>query len=622
LPNDSWSPASTTISLSLVVFGASACDSCRGSHPYTPYSLDSNAPGASAAPSAAGAGAPVASFAVVAGTPPAGDGAKWTIDTGIIARAPAGRTFAVGLLIDADGDGQRDLLAWARSPDGLRGELWFAPAAKPDAGRTVGALPGDLSIVGCSPSVALAQVGAHTAALDYAVSCPHPLRGTPQRWVAAIRLGAPGPSLGLELRVAATPDGETLKVALDGADQDADGRDDVTATITLTGAPPPFVSTSTVGAEVRFFDRPTGLSRDPSEPESSLRTAASALIVDARRKASAASVPMASAGLRRLRSALCDEPSPLVTTSAGPIRCGDLRPVEDATFAEGVAALTSADPPRAVRALAALDALGPGRKKELAKLIGKSAPEAAASVVRTTAAAPAGQGAGKTGWSPLSFEPGGDLLVRTADAVVRVDHTSFAETPADVVPWPTPVAWLPDGAQARPEMPEAWVLSGVEQRCAEGTVVARVRTASGALDAVLPIAGPLGEGGFPQPAQPCKPISDLPVVPLGISGAGLLFSVGLEPLSLGAPEAGKPPAAARLSFPLTSALRPAGAARSPDGATVAVPSGHGVLVFTSGGSAKRWTGNDLALAWGCVPSNGGARIACVVGAAAAILEAR
>src|SRR5262249_18867811 len=190
----------------------------------------------------------------------------------------------------------------------------------------------------------------------------------------------------------------------------------------------------------------------------------------------------------RLRAALCDERAPLLTTSAGTIRCGEPRSVEDAVFAEGVAALTLGDPPRAARALAGLEAVAAAnaslgsRKKELARRPGKAAPGPAEPILRTPSVAPAGQGPGKPGWSPLAFEPSGDLLVRTADAVVRVDHTSFAETPADIVPWPTPIAWLPDGAPARPEMPDAWLLNGVEQRCdAAAPLVARIRTATGAL---------------------------------------------------------------------------------------------------------------------------------------------
>src|SRR5262249_9551197 len=158
---------------------------------------------------------------------------------------------------------------------------------------TIGALPGDLSIRGCSPSVALAQVGPRTAAVDYGLSCPEALHGSPQRWIASIRLGPPGPSLGLELRIATPRPGEALKGSLDGADRDGDGNDDLTANVTLSGAPLPMPDPGPVTASVRFFDRPAGLSRDPSEPDTSLRAAASKLVSDARKKATAGTVAAA-----------------------------------------------------------------------------------------------------------------------------------------------------------------------------------------------------------------------------------------------------------------------------------------------------------------------------------------
>ena len=70
-----------------------------------------------------------------------------------------------------------------------------------------------------------------------------------------------------------------------------------------------------------------------------------------------------------------------------------------------------------------------------------------------------------------------------------------------------------------------------------------------------------------------------------------------------------------------------GAARSPDGAVVALSTSRGVLVATLKGqgraaSAKLWTAPALDSASGCVPNNAADRIACAVKGAVAIYDAR
>jgi hypothetical protein len=60
-----------------------------------------------------------------------------------------------------------------------------------------------------------------------------------------------------------------------------------------------------------------------------------------------------------------------------------------------------------------------------------------------------------------------------------------------------------------------------------------------------------------------------------------------------------------------------GAARSPDGTALAIPSPRGVLVASVEGKTRKakgalWTGGDLEQASFCVPANGAKRLACVV----------
>ncbi len=608
--------------LSLVSGG---CDSCHGGKPYTPYTLSDGPSAAPAASSAAaissGAAAPIdagspadaaapPSFAVVAGTTPPGDGKSWPIDGDVVATAPIGRTFAAGLVLDMDGDGKRDLLAWSRAPDGLRGELSFAPGSNVASARTLAAMPEGLASPGCSVVTQLSQVGPRTLVLDVAPRCGG-ARDKAIRWIAVLRLvdGA-APELGLELRLGAPMDGEALQVAVDARDRDGDGRADVLATISLTGAPHPLPSVGAqASASLAFFDRPAGLSRDPSEPEASFKAIAASLIADGRRKTTAARIPGASLALRRLHALLCEEGGKaVITTSAGPVRCGEARVLEDAGMAEVEAALNLGEPLAALAARARLESMGVHRK-DVDTLVAKSIPTVSAKAVHKTAAAPAIEPS--PAFSPLAWDNGGDLLVHTGDKVIRVDHSAFAEAPIDAaLAWPTRLVF-PAGAGASADAP-SWKIVAVERRCDEPTLTARL--ASG--EVALPIAVPAR----------CTPSSRVTAELLGASDQGALLAVGPDVVAL--------PLAAPLKPALLESLAPAagaavelGAARSPNGATIAVPTDHGVFVAAvkSGSRAakgKLWSGADLDGAYQCVPSNGGERLACVTGSTATIFEAK
>ena len=613
---------------------AAGCDGCPSSRPYTPYTLGSaSGSGAAAqvapsgeappAPEDAGAGVEAAApaFAAVPGVAPPDGGKRWPLDGGAIAEAPTGRTFDTGLLLDADGDGVRDLVAWARAPDGLRGELWLAPGARPAEARTLAALPGDLGARGCTPRVGLAQIGPATLALDFAPQCAARLRGKTTRWIAVVRLArgvqprAPAaPEIVLELRLREPPPDEALSAELDASDRDGDGRDDLAVTLALSGALIPFAGAAPAGSATPpgkpgpaphpkprvplvFFDRPAGLSRDPSQPGEALRALAAGLLEGARRKAAAPAVGPAAHALRRLHALVCDDAGraggALVATGAGPIRCGEPAFDDAIAHAEGVAASTAGDPLAAVAALEAAR----GRSKDIARLLGKIAPPAAATVARRVDAAPDA----REGWGPLAFEPAGDLLVRTAAGVVRVDRGTFAEAPAGADAWPAALAAA--GAE----------LVGVERRCDAPTLLAVVRgAAADAEPRAIPL--PLLVDG-----ERCAGPTRVAFSPLGASDRALDLAVGAALISLDL--GGAVPLARRAAPPLASPAAP-GAARSPDGATIAVRAASGLLVVTAGGQARLWSGEGIEQTLACAPQNGGARVACVSGGAAVIYEAR
>src|SRR5262249_13800757 len=116
----------------------------------------------------------------------------------------------------------------------------------------------------------------------------------------------------------------------------------------------------------------------------------------------------------------------------------------------------------------------------------------------------------------------------------------------------------------------------------------------------------------------CVGIANVPWVPLGASGTELVIAVGTDIVSI---DHGPASRASTKTLPLGAADALRGAARSPDGASVALPFDAGVLVV-SGTTARRWVDPALQGAWGCVPSNGGKRLACVSGGEAMIWEAR
>ncbi len=581
-----------------------ACDGCHASKPYTPYTLSdlpsASATDAGAAPSAGSAGAPDggAAYPRVDAAKAPEDGKRWPLGGGV-AEPPAGHAFAEGLVLDADGDGKPDLFAWSRAPDGLRGEIRFAPGKDPANGRTVVALP-DLAVPGCAIETSLARIGPSMIAFDYDPRCTGRAQGKGAHWIALFRLvaGAP-PELGFEVRVAPPAEGESIAVALDGRDRDGDGRGDLTATFTLTGAPRPFPA-GAAGAEahatIAFFDRPAGLSRDPTEPEASLKAVAAALVADGRKRTTAPHVPAAAVAARRLWALLCDESGhAAVTTTGGPVRCGDTRVIEDAVMAETEAALNLGDPIAAAAAMARLET----RRRDLDTLFAKHVPMIPGRLARTTGATPYSTPA--PAFSPVAFDRNGDILVRTKEGVVRVDHASFVESRVDPAPaWPTRLAFTPAAAgdAGAPAGAPAWTLTSVETRCDAPTLVARFEAASETFDTPLPILTPAH----------CSP-ARIPAEILGPSPQGDLIAVRGELVAIPHEAPPHPTLPESLALPAGTALPP-GVARSPDGTVIAVTMANGVLVAQlkgqgRGATAKLWTNPALDGATACVPGDGG-----------------
>jgi hypothetical protein len=587
----------------------SGCQGCHDGKPYTPYHLGDGGPAASASGSAAPdttSTAPVdaGAFSPLAGRPAEGSGAAWTLGDASIA-APVGRKFSTGLEVDVDRDGKPDLLAWSKSADGLRGELVFAAASAPAQARTVFALPGELAPAGCTAKVTLSLVGPRSAVVDFRPACPAVSRDRAIRYVAIARWPdagdgrGPVPELGLELRVAQT---DALDVVVTTLDKDGDGRPDIVATFTTRAPPKPLPST-TASASLVFFDRAAGLSRDPGEPETAFKAALAELVSEARRPRSAAKVAGAALALRRLADGLCEESGggALVSTSAGPVRCGDEKIGVGTTVAELEAAVNSNDPVAAAAALARVEALGASgpRKKDVDRLVSKALPSVIVPPPKVLAATPSART--PQGFGPIGFLANGDLLVRTDAGVVRADATSLAES-AD-----PPRAWSTE--LAAPTVDPIARLTRVEQRCSEPTLLAHVAVKADGGDKDVELALPI-----PTPAR-CTAAASLPVFPLGAAHGGALVSVGLDvvEIALSATPTARAPESL-VAEPLTD--EQLGAARAPDGLALALPTPHGVLVVSFEGKSQKakasvWSSSEIDRPSFCVPANGAKRIACV-----------
>ncbi|MCL2724975.1 MAG: hypothetical protein FWD69_11120 [Polyangiaceae bacterium] len=577
--------------------------SCKNDRPYVPYTVDDAAPSgvtpaASAQPLPADAGSAIEFSTVL---PPA----TITFNAGnVTLRAPAGRELALVLVVDVDEDGKSDALAVLRpSADVKAGDAppselaFYSGASAPDTPPTILASAPPLPIgASCTPVLRLERVGPKSAAAELGAACP---TASAQRGIFVVRLSQ-NPGVAFDMLVRDPVSAPKLAIDVDGADRDHDGIDDVTLLVTIDGGGPPFEPGPKLTAKVAFFDRSAGLSRDPGEPEASLKAIAAQATARAQRSKDAASVPVLVQQMRALYRAICDEGGAPRFVKApgggGAVACGTSKPLEDAGVAEVRAYVALGNALAAVTA-AEVAQLPPATKTaakttELSQLLEQIAPVSQATSVRTLTATVAKTRAAHPAWGPLAFEASGKLLVRGGTNVVRVDPESGEETIADVAPWPSQVL-SPDGKSRWLEAYHA--CEGVALR------TTFVNDTDGDLkDVLLPIAPVLGarcSGARGEAAV---------AVPLAWTSRGLEAVVAGELLLIR-------PESARATI-LASTLDeppPLGSARSPNGKMFAVPVRDSVLVR----GARSWRARAPELEpytalRGCTVSDDGTHLAC------------
>ncbi|HEV8244405.1 MAG TPA: hypothetical protein VGP93_01420 [Polyangiaceae bacterium] len=400
---------------------------CGSDKPYTPFGIASSLPAASAS----GSGLELSSASVApqsSGFVPRkaelapGGVRRWNL-AGTSIDAPEGRRFEQALSADFDGDGENEIVAWLLAQEGQSpskvvpaGELWLFPKSAPS--RAILQLPMFVPTgPNCRLAAKLAQTGPHSVTLDVQSACD--ARLIPRSPVGALVVLAPlsdDPPIQL-LRRAADPPGEKLELVVVSDDRDGDGRDDPLVHATLTAAGKP------IAADLAWFDRAAGASRDSGEPMRSLARAAAREAARAKQKKTAADVLERVATLRRLAAALCAESatSRLFDRDGAALHCDALDGfVDSLAFAELEANLAQGDVLEAFAAHSRdgwyLRAMSSKQKSTLERDLLAAVTRRQATAL-TLAAAP--QVAAGPHYSPLAFDADGTLLVQTAQSPQR-----------------------------------------------------------------------------------------------------------------------------------------------------------------------------------------------------------
>jgi hypothetical protein len=526
---------------------------------------------------------------------------RWEL-LGAEREAPAGTEFAMAIAGDFDADGRPDALAAVQPiSDAGAGEVSIVYYVGTSLASVVVPVPARAADVSCSPVVNMDRIGDHTAVVSLGTRCPH---GESSRALSVVRL-AKEATLLFSLGVVDPSFAPPLLVSVATADRDRDGVDDVALRVTLSAGGPPFEPGPSVAANVVYFDRPAGPSRDPSEPEASFRTLSAGLAARAANGKEAPQVPGHVQQLRALYRALCTEGGAprlvRLDTGAGArmgaIACGASAALEEAGVAETRAFVTQADALRAVVA-AALAQFAPATKSskrttELTALLGRVAPFVDARDTRVLAVTVPPSAGPHPAWGPLAFESSSKLLVRGTGSVVRVDLASFEEGPAEIAAWPSQV--LAPGEQSR------WLEA---YHACEGVALRATFAPTGSegemRELLLPVAPRLGARCVDGRGEAAS------AVPLAWGPRGLEALVAGIPLLL-RPEANVAVGMASM----VGQSPPLGSARSPSGAAMALATAEGVLVI--GKKSQRCRAPELepyAELSACTVNDEATRIAC------------
>jgi hypothetical protein len=517
--------------------------------------------------------------------------ATWQLEGRTLA-APRDRVLDRAIVADFDADGVSDAVAWTlRAEEHARsaaGELWFYPAA--GAPSRITELPGFVPAgPGCTITTELSQNGPHSVVIDARGECGAKLIArTPVRSLMVVSPGAAHPLLA-SLRIADPAPGETMRFDVSAVDRDADGRDDVSLTITLQSVGTERAATATLG----WFQRDGAALREAGEPSRSLGRRASTEAVRAKSKKSAKSAAEGASNLRRLAGAICAEGGVprIIDADGSALKCAGLTSVVDRTAeAEVQAALTRGDALEASAALSRSDWYfgGPSQAQRtaLAKLLDRAVTRRDIVEIGPVATRVRGHDlAAPPRYSPITFEAAGTLLAQSDAGLVRITPEPLVETPlaADAAPAPWPL-------EVRGADGKRW--TGVAHACDRSELLltfAPPESAATPLVAARP--GPCGG----------RAAVRVSTAPLGWAAGGVVALIDGAVVASGATRDVALPDAAP------------GTPRSPDGKFLVASGARGLLI-TGGERPELWRWPEPppgTVMSECVIGPGGVHAACV-----------
>ncbi len=560
---------------------------CSNDRPYVPYTIGSTPTTSSGRP-APTASAPVlhpidgGTFTRVAAQSAPPGTSSWNLG-GVAITAPPGRYFVSGL-VAAPGT----VVAFVGDGGSMAGEV--VRYVTTETGRLVG--PTTLARLpewlptgqDCAHMPALSLVGPSTIWLDVASVCKTAQK--PNRYLAAVNLKAEGQAVRLDLRVSDPAPGERLAFDADAADRDGDGQDDLLVQVALEGLPTPLTATTKATAALKFLARPTGLSREPTEPGQGLRGSATWIgSLAAKRDQAENALAQARQG-RRLQTLLCAEQgAPVVTMGDGaPLPCQDAAAAfDDLRYAEGRAEATLGQIPAAFMVAAGWrDVKKP--PKRLADL--DAAIEATAPAKKVNGRPLRVMPVANRVALPMAFDASGALLVLSEEGgVVSVNPATGDEAPAAGAATWNPLAELVGDLKVR----------GGSDDCRAGFLSMVIQSDAGPRKLPTTTPGSTGPG--------CQ--AELPVALLDRGGEGLTVLLQGEPQSIN-----KEGERVQSTGWPTGPARP-GTVRSPDGRWTALTSSDRVLLRGPDRS-EIWKPTTRFTLTACTPAPDGRAVACLL----------
>ncbi|MFO0678115.1 MAG: hypothetical protein U0169_16385 [Polyangiaceae bacterium] len=583
---------------------------CVNEHPYVPYSIGDANPdldaggGPSDAQATSDAEATPPGFKAEWAETAPDDVRTWSVG-GIEVSTSSDKKFLRGMAGDVDGDGERDVVALVRGLGKTDpGSLVFFHGKKGsvEAPVAVTDVPLAADDAKCPPVLTLARTGPHTAVVESGIACTNATVASGERSVFVVGFSGT-PRVRASMVLVDPPNAPKVTLDVDASDADGDGLDDLAFRVSVEGGGAPFEPGPKVGATLRWFDRPAGLSRDADEPEASFQRLGTSAQLRAGKAKEAAAVGPFVFSAKNLFATVCTEGGEKRFTKLVGVAlptCGPSRALEELGLAETRAFAAQGDVLRATAALEraqrAPATRTPNRTNDGTNWILAASPATVATEVKVVAAVPqVDRGKGPT-WGPLAFESSGKLLVRTAGGVVRSDPALGDESAAeDVTPW--------KGAVLAPDKATRWLEA--YNPCTGGPIhVTFSPTGDGDLhDLALPIAPALGSRCANAKGEP------VPTLPVAWSERGIEMVVAGEPFLVSPDWKHAAFASAPLGEPSAQ-----GGPRSPNGKITVVPTSIGLVVQKPAPRTYRAKEFDGAYAdlHGCTVSDDARRVACVL----------